>query len=277
MHEIGTSRRPDWGLAVVVGAGGMGMAVARRLSQSYRILITDIDGKRAAAAAQSLCHEGGDAVAVTCDVTDPASVAALAGTVGERGPFRVLAHVAGLSPSLADFPTIIRVNLLGPALVTKALLPFASKGTAAVMIASLAAHNVHPAERVEAILRDPVQAGIAERLAAELGADSSTPATAYSLSKHALLGLCRREAATWGERGARIVSLSPGLIATPQGATEFANNPRKHQLLGRTPLSREGTMLEIANVVEFLVSDKASFISGTDLLVDGGLAGTLYP
>lgn len=276
MHEIGTSRRPDWQLAVVIGAGGMGIAVARRLSQSYRILIADIDGARAAAAAQSLRDEGGDAVAATCDVTDPASVAALAGLVGERGPFRVLAHVAGLSPSLADFPTIIRVNLLGPALVSKALLPHASNGTAAVMIASLAAHNVHPAEQIEAILREADRTDIAERLAAELGPDESTPAKAYSLSKHALLGLCRREAAAWGERGARIVSLSPGLIATPQGATEFANNPRKLQLLARTPLSREGTMQEIANAVEFLVSDRASFISGTDLLVDGGLAGTLY-
>lgn len=277
MHQVGTSRRPDWQLAVVIGAGGMGMAVARRLSQSYRILIADIDEEKAAGAAQTLRHEGGDAVAAACDVTDPASVAALAETVDENGPLRVLAHVAGLSPSLADFPTILRVNLLGPALVTKALLPYAGQGTAAVLIASLAAHNVRPAEAVEAILRQPHQTDIAERLAEALGPDDVTPAKAYGLSKHALLGLCRREAATWGERGARIVSLSPGLIATPQGAAEFAKNPRKHELLDRTPLSREGTMQEIANAVEFLVSDKASFISGTDLLVDGGLAGTLYP
>lgn len=277
MHEIGTSRRPDWGLAVVIGAGGMGMAVARRLSQSCRVLIADIDAERAGQAAEAVCLEGGDARSIRCDVTDAVDVAGLAAAVAENGPFRVLAHVAGLSPSLADFSTIMRVNLLGPALVTSALLPHAGVGTAAVLIASMAAHNVHPAEAVEAILQAPEQPDLAGRLAAALGKEGATPASAYALSKHALLGLCRRRAAAWGERGARIVTLSPGLIATPQGAVEFANNPRKHQLLGRTPLRREGTMLEIANAVEFLVSDKASFISGTDLLVDGGLAGTLYP
>ncbi len=275
MHEIGTNRRPDWTLAVVIGAGGMGLAIARRLSQQYRILIADIDGDRAAVAAARLCDEGGDARSLKCDVTDPDAVAALALAVAESGTFRVLAHVAGLSPSIADFNTIMRVNLLGPALVTNALLPLASTGTAAILIASLAAHNVHPPEAVEAILQRPDQQDIAKKLAAVLGPDEATSARAYGLSKHALLGLCRRQAAAWGARGARIVTLSPGLIATPQGATEFTNNPRKHQLLGKTPLAREGTMLEIADAVEFLSSDRASFISGTDLLVDGGLAAAL--
>ena len=275
MHEPGTSRRVDWPLAVVIGAGGMGMAVARRLSQANRILIADIDETRANNAAAMLCAEGGDAFAIRCDVTDPAAVASLADTVADNGPMRVLAHVAGLSPSLADFTTIMRVNLLGPALVTKALLTHAGQGTAAILIASLAAHNFQPPEAIEAILRRPDALNLAERIAAELGPESATPASAYGLSKYALLGLCRRQAQAWGERGARIVSLSPGLIATPQGANEFANNPRKYQLLAKTPLAREGTMLEIANAVEFLASDKASFISGTDILVDGGLAGTL--
>lgn len=277
MHQIGTSCRPDRALAVVIGAGGMGMAIARRLSQSYRILVADLDETRATGFAEVLCADGGDARAIKCDVTDPADVDALAQAVAENGPFRVLAHVAGLSPSLADFSTIVRVNLRGPALVTKALLPHAQLGTAAVLIASLAAHNVHPSETVEAILQDPGHPDMAERLADALGAKGATPAAAYGLSKHALLGLCRRQAAAWGRRRARIVTVSPGLIATPQGATEFVNNPRKYQLLDRTPLGREGTMLEIADAVEFLVSDRASFISGTDLLVDGGLAGTLHP
>lgn len=277
MHQVGTSHRPDRALAVVIGAGGMGMAVARRLSQTWRILIADLDGERAADAADVLCREGGDARSIRCDVTDQADVHELARTVAETGPFRVLAHVAGLSPSLADFSTIIRVNLRGPALVTKALLPHAGVGTAAVLIASLAAHNVHPPEAVEAILQEPEQPDIAERLADALGKEGATPAAAYGLSKHALLGLCRRHAPVWGRRRARIVTVSPGLIATPQGAVEFAKNPRKYQLLDRTPLGREGTMPEIADAVEFLVSERASFISGTDLLVDGGLAGALYP
>jgi NAD(P)-dependent dehydrogenase (short-subunit alcohol dehydrogenase family) len=82
--------------------------------------------------------------------------------------------------------------------------------------------------------------------------------------------MCRRRVSDWGSHGARIISLSPGLIATPQGAVEF-KSPQKMALYQLTPLEREGTMVEIADAVEFLLSDRASFISGTDLLVDGGI------
>ena len=79
----------------------------------------------------------------------------------------------------------------------------------------------------------------------------------------------------WAERGARIVSLSPGMIATPMGAIELASQPEKRRLLEATPLGREGTMVEIADAVEFLVSDRASYITGTDILVDGGVAAAV--
>src|SRR5258706_4364075 len=115
MHNIGSSARPDWPLAVVISAGGMGKVAARRLAQRHRVLIADIDSTRAEIAADQLRKEGGDAVSVGCDITDPAAVAKLAARVAELGSFRVLAHVAGLSPSLADFATIIRVHLRGGA------------------------------------------------------------------------------------------------------------------------------------------------------------------
>ena len=102
-------------------------------------------------------------------------------------------------------------------------------------------------------------------------------AKAYQLSKAALVRMCRDRAAAWGARGARIVSLSPGLIATPMGALEFAAQPEKRRLLPLTPLGREGTMVEIADAVEFLLSDRASFITGIDLLVDGGISTVLRP
>ena len=97
----------------------------------------------------------------------------------------------------------------------------------------------------------------------------------YSFAKYGLLLYARRHAAAWGARGARIVSLSPGMIATPMGAREFAANAHKRKMFEASPLKREGTMLEVADAVEFLASDRASFISGTDLLIDGGLTGAL--
>ena len=275
MPRIGSSERPDLKLAVVVSAGGMGVAAARRLAQNHRVLIADIDGESAARAADRLRSEGGDAQGVACDITDPAAVERLGETIDASGGFRVLAHVAGLSPSMGDFRTLMRVNLLGAVAVAEALRPRAPTGGAAILISSLAAHNFRPSEAVEAILRDPFDPELVEKLAAALGEQEATPQQAYVLSKYALMAYCRREAAAWGTRGARIVSLSPGLIATPQGAREFERSAGKMKLYERTPLGREGTMLEIADAIEFLASDRASFISGTDLLVDGGLAGTL--
>jgi NAD(P)-dependent dehydrogenase (short-subunit alcohol dehydrogenase family) len=240
MYRLGSSERADLPLGVAIGAGTMGMAAARRMAQRYRVLIADID----------------------------AHVAELGGLGG-------LAHCAGLSPSLGDYATILRVNLTGVALVAGALLPHARPGSAAVLIASLAAHNFRPSDAAIEVLRDPAAPDLPDRLAAVIGPENATPPMAYVYSKWGILAYARRQAAAWGAKGARIVSLSPGLIATSQGALEFEKSPGKRAMYERTPLAREGTMLEIADAIEFLLSERASFISGTDLLVDGGLAGTL--
>lgn len=275
MARYGSSERPDLSLAVVVGAGAMGMAVARRLAQRHRVLLADVDGTKAEAQAATMRDEGCDAAAITCDVTCPEAVTRLAEDVRARGGLGVLAHVAGLSPSAGDFRTIMRVNLLGVAQVAEVLLPLAGQGSAAILIASLAAHSFQPSAEAITVLREPDSPDIAERLAQVLGTDGAIPAAAYTHSKYAILMYARARAAAWGAKGARIVSLSPGLIATSMGALEFAHSEHKRRMFELSPLGREGTMHEIADAVEFLASDRASFISGTDLLVDGGLAGAL--
>ena len=274
MHVIGTSDRPDLSLAVVVGAGALGMAMARRMALHHRVLLVDVDGARAEANAAAMRSEGCDAQPFACDITSPGDVAALAAEVSRRGPFAVLVQVAGLSPSAASFRDIVRVNLMGAAMVAEALLPMAGPGTAAIWISSLAAHGPQPGAEVQAILRQASASDLAERLAAAMG-DQAIPPMAYTVSKWGMNLYCRRQAVAWGERGARIVSVSPGLIATPMGALEFEKSPGKKAMYEKSPLKRECTMLEIADAVEFLASPKASFISGTDLLVDGGLAAAL--
>ena len=275
MHRIGSSERPDWPLAVVVGAGGMGMAAARRLSQRRRVLVADLDPARAAEAAETLRAEGGDAQGIACDVTDPAAVEALGEAVDRLGGFQVLAHVAGLSPSMGGFRSIVRVNLTGAALVAETLRPRAARGTAAILISSAAGHLFRIPEGIEPLVRAAYDPQLADKLAAALGDGQATPELAYSLSKAGLIAYCRSQAPAWGERGARIVSLSPGMIATPMGALEFEKSPVKRRLYERTPLQREGTLLEISDALEFLASDRASFITGTDLLVDGGLCAAV--
>lgn len=275
MYRLGSSERVDLPLAVVIGAGAMGMAVARRLAQQHRVLLADINAPLVEERVAAMRSEGCDASSIVCDVTSVASVQTLAATVGEKGGLAALAHVAGLSPSLGDFRSIMRVNLRGAALVADALLPLTRQGSAAVLIASLAAHNFTPVAEVLEILRDPTSEDLVERLQSAVGQERATPQIAYAYSKWAMLSLVRRSATAWGERGARIMSLSPGLIATTQGALEFQKSEGKQRLFQLSPMCREGTMLEIADAVEFLLSPRASFISGSDLLVDGGLCAAV--
>ncbi len=271
---IGTNERTGQALAVVVGAGSMALAVARRLGNTHRVLLADRDAGHLERQVAALRAEGHDASGVVCDVVDHVAVKALTEAAAASGPVQALAHVVGLSPSMADGPTILRVNLIGPTLVADAFLGLAGTGTAALFVASLAAHLVPFDPPVLAALDDPLAPDFVERVEKTIGCEL-TSSLAYPLSKAALIRMCERRAAAWGARGARILSLSPGLINTPMEAREFEAQPEMHQLFSLTPLRREGTMVEIADAVEFLVSDRASFISGVDLLVDGGLAAAV--
>lgn len=274
--RTGSSERPDLPLAVVVGAGGMGMAIARRLGNHWRILLADINAERLEQQARAMRDDGYDAQAFACDITDPDAVARLVRQVERLGPLRAVAHVAAKSPSMGEWQDIMRLNLVGAALIERSLLPLAQPGTAAVFISSLAAHLAPaPGPEALAVLDDPLAEGFMAALDALV--PERTSANAYSLAKLAMNRMCARQSLAWGQRGARILSMSPGLIATPMGALEFAGPTRgsKLELLKRTPAGREGTMLEMADVVEFLLSDRASYITGTDLLVDGGVLAAI--
>ena len=266
--------RPDMPAAVVVGVGHMGIAIARRLGRNHRLLLADLDAKHLAEVAVALRDEGHAVEIQSCDVTRADSVAELAAWASRHGPMRVLAHVVGLTPSMADWRRIMQVNLVGPALTSAAFLPGATSQTAAIYIASLAAHMAPEDDRMARLLDDPLQPDLLDRIEAVRGEVPATT-TSYMLSKAALVRMCRRLAPAWGKRQARIVSVSPGLIASRQGALEFRNQPRKMELLDHTPLARQGSMLEIADAVAFLGSDQASFITGIDLLVDGGISAAL--
>lgn len=275
MTLIDPSTRSGLPLAIVIGAGGLGMAIARRLAQNYRIVLVDIDGALATRQAAALIEEGGEATGHACDVTCEASVSDLGRLVREGGGFRCVVHVAGLSIAHGDFASIVNVNLRGPALVARELLPLALAGGSAVLIASMAAH-LSKADSVAAeIISDPTDPELAARLLAHLGPQDASPASAYALSKIGLVNHARSKAVDWGRRGARIVSLSPGMIATPMGKRAYTQSPNKARMFARSPLQREGSMHEIADAVEFLISDRAAFITGTDLLVDGGLSAAL--
>ena len=241
------------------------------------LLVVDLDAEGARDAADELSGAT-KSIPVALDVTDADAVAGLRDQVAAEGTLRAVAHAAGISPTMADWRTMIRVDLVGTALLLDALGPLVAPGTAAVCFASMAAHmaadHVDPA--VDVALDAPLDGRLLERLREAAGEMVEDPGAAYGLAKRGVQRLVRREAVAWGARGGRVNSISPGMIDTPMGRQEFAAQPMMKVMLDMTPLAREGTAEELADAVAFLLSDRASFVTGTDLLVDGGVVAALH-
>jgi NAD(P)-dependent dehydrogenase (short-subunit alcohol dehydrogenase family) len=264
-------------VGVVTGAGrGMGLACARRVAGTVdTLVVVDRDEASLGTVAADLGAQV-DVVPMTIDVADRDAVARL-GEIAAPGALGPIVHAAGVSPTMAAWRQIFEVDLVGTALVIDALTPLVGPGTAAVCFASMAAHLVVPegADAADAVLDDPLAPSFLDALASAIGPGIEDPGAAYSWAKRGVQRLVRRVAVGWGRRGARICSVSPGMIDTPQGRQEAAAQPAMAVLLEHTPLGREGESDELAAVVSFLVSDDASFLTGTDVLVDGGVVAAM--
>jgi NAD(P)-dependent dehydrogenase (short-subunit alcohol dehydrogenase family) len=255
---------------VVLGAGsGMGEAVARRLAEhGGRLLLADLDQDRL----DRLAGELSTGVEVhRCDLTDPADLDSLAEATGDLGR---LVLTAGLSPTMADGRRIFEVDLIGPARLLRAFEPRAGSGSVAVLLASMAGHMFPATDEVDRILDDPLADSVLDDLVGA-GVDLDHPGMAYGMAKRGLIRLVRRSAAAWGARGARIVSVSPGIIDTPMGRQEMESQPVMADIVAGSPIGRAIDADEVAAVVEFLASPQASAVTGVDVLVDGGAVAQL--
>jgi NAD(P)-dependent dehydrogenase (short-subunit alcohol dehydrogenase family) len=210
---------------------------------------------------------------LTCDVTSEADVEALVAATGQLGGLVV---TAGLSPSMSGGRRIWEVNLLGMARVLRCFEAALVEGSAAVCFASMAGHLVPASAEVGAVLDEPESPTFFDDLAA-LGIDVDDPASAYAFSKQGVHRLVRRRAKAWGAKGARLLSLSPGIIDTGMGRLEASNEPAMAHMVEASALGREARPAEVAAVAAFLVSDAASFMTGTDVLVDGGAVAAMQP
>jgi NAD(P)-dependent dehydrogenase (short-subunit alcohol dehydrogenase family) len=266
------------GVVVVTGgAGGMGVACARTLSDLGQLLLTDLDAQALDRAIAALRSDGIEATTFTCDVTEPADVAALAKHTQSLGPLRALVHTAGLSPMMGDGRKVLSVDLVGTARLLEAFAPMVQAGTAVICISSIAGYvNLTP--ELERLLDDPLSATFLDDVEASLDAPLDG-IWAYVLAKHGVMAASEIWAKELGARGGRIVAVAPGLIDTEMGRFELSQQPIMRDMADATPVQRDpdstlpGRPEDIAATVAFLCSDDASFISGCDIRVDGGLTG----
>lgn len=262
---------------VVVGVGGMGQAIARRQGSGKTVLLADFSEAALDGVASSMADDGHVVHRVVVDVSKPDSVDQLVRRAGNLGAITQVVHTAGLSPTQAAAEAVLRVDLLGVALVLDAFGEIIAPGGAGVVIASMAAH-LYPAltaEQERALARTPARELL--ELPCVNPKSVTDSALAYGLAKQANHISVRVASIAWGRRGARVNSISPGTIATPMGHREL-DSPMGEGIRGLVAASaakRLGTPEEIAAAAAFLLSPEAAFITGTDLLVDGGVVAAL--
>lgn len=262
-------------------AGGMGRACARLFGLADDLILTDVVAPALEAFAKDLAAEGFTiAGTVAGDTCDEGVLAQLAALVSGGEPFAVI-HTAGLSPSLADWRAIMQVNLYGTARLMQVLEPHVVPGTVAVLLASCAGHSVPGIPEIDAVMAAALEPDLVGRMTpfidgmAPMAGPAGAEGISYSFSKRGVMNLCERKAADWGPLGGRVVTISPGLMLTPMGRREVEQTEGAATVMNAAPVGRPGTALDIATVAHFLASPAASFISGTDVRVDGGATSAM--
>jgi NAD(P)-dependent dehydrogenase (short-subunit alcohol dehydrogenase family) len=262
---------------VVIGVGGMGEAIARRQGPGRKLLVADFNEETLESLASSLTSDGYDVSAHRVDVGSPESVHALANAAVSAGAVTQFVHTAGLSPTQASAEAILRVDLFGVAAVLEAFGEVIAPDGAGVVIASMAGHmmgDLSPDQQ-----KDLATASLDRLLALPyLQPDHvSEPGHAYAVAKYANRLRVMAESVRWGKRGARLNSISPGVIATPMGREELGGDSGQvmRAMVDSSGTARLGTPFDIANAVAFLLGPESTFITGTDVLVDGGVVAAI--
>jgi NAD(P)-dependent dehydrogenase (short-subunit alcohol dehydrogenase family) len=256
----------------------MGLSIARALGRHHPLLMVDIDQQRLDETVDALLLEGYAARGQRCDITDAAQIDALGRVLAEGPGVRALAHVAAVGKSVGSWQRMMEIDLFGAVHVAQAAAPYMVRGSAAVFISSLASYLPPANAKLDALLDDPLAPGFLEALEEFHGRKPDFDWT-YNYAKLGVNRLAERLARDWTGREARALSLSPGMIDSQMARVEGDTLPSHDGTEARVtrrdkareiPLQREGSLLEITNVVEFLLSDGASFLNGIDIAVDGG-------
>jgi NAD(P)-dependent dehydrogenase (short-subunit alcohol dehydrogenase family) len=265
-------------VTVVVGAGQIGQAIARRVSAGKQVVLADLHQTNADGAAEVLADAGFDVGTATVDVSSRESVHALAESAAARGDITGVIHAAGVSPSQATVEVILAVDLYGTALVLEEFGDVVASGGAGIVIASQSGHRLSAlsAEEDKALATTPTD----ELLALPMLQPDQISDTlhAYQLAKRGNSLRVMAEAVRWAKQGARLNTISPGIIITPLAKDELTG-PRGEgyrRMLEQSPVGRAGTPDEVGAVGALLMGSGGASITGSDFLMDGGVTASYF-
>lgn len=265
-------------IIVLIGAGQLGMAIARRMGYGNKIFVADWKLENANTISKIMKEAGFDVVPFVVDISSKTSVLQLIEAAQKEGEISMFINAAGLSPSQASIEQILHVDLYGTAVLLEEFGKVIKQGGTGVTISSQSGHRM-PALSPE-IDRQLALTPADEILDLEVLKPKNIEDTlhAYQMAKRCNVKRVMAEAVKWGERGARVNSISPGIIITPLALDEI-NGPRGDfykNMFAKCPAGRPGIADEVANVAELLLSEKGAFITGADFLIDGGATASYF-
>lgn len=263
---------------LLTGAGQIGMAIARRIGYGKKIIIGDKKIENANTIAKIMNEAGFDCVPMETDISSRASILNFIAEGQKYGEITMLINAAGVSPSQAPIEAILKVDLYGTAVLLEEVGKVIAPGGVGITISSQSGHRMPQLTAAEdaQLACTPTE----ELLSLDILQPANIRDTlhAYQMAKRCNEKRVMAEAVKWGARGARINSISPGIIVTPLAIDEF-NGPRGDfykNMFAKCPAGRPGTADEVANVAELLMSDKGAFITGSDFLIDGGATASFF-
>ncbi len=265
-------------VVLLTGAGQIGIAIVRRIGFGKRIVVADYSIDNAEKMVKTLIESGFDAVPFQCDISSRNSVESLIRFATSEGQIVHFVNAAGVSPSQAPIERILEVDLYGTSLLLEEVGKVIAEGGTGVTISSQSGHRM-PAltpEQDNLLATTPVE----ELLELEMLKPENIRDTlhAYQLAKRCNVKRVMAESVKWGNRHARINSISPGIIVTPLAIDEF-NGPRGEfykNMFAKCPAGRPGTADEVGALAEFMMSDRGEFITGSDFLMDGGATASFF-
>ena len=269
-------RNENKAVIALLGAGSMGTAIVRRIGAGKRILLGDVSEKALERVSSDFKHSGYDVVTMKVNALEKESVEAFAQRASELGPVMYFIDTAGASPNQATPEHIVNIDMLGTGYAVDAFGQVMAQGGAGLIVSSQAAYMYPIPNEVELQLVNTPTEQLAEvPFIKEVAMQNS--GFAYMIAKRMNhLQAQRAAATTWRERGARINTISPGVIVTPLAFDEFnANGEGYQRMIDASAAKRTGTSDEIAEVAAFLLGEHAKFITGTDLLIDGGVIASI--